>query len=88
MTEETLVVLGLGCNVGNRHKTLTAAILLLNGFLTDIVCSSRYESAALLLPGSPPEWNMPFLNMAVKGTTTQKVTPTPTTKVKATPTGE
>ncbi len=63
------VILGLGSNMGNRHAFLTKAVALTRLFLKEVECSSRYETAALLLPGSPPEWDIPFLNMAVKGTT-------------------
>lgn len=33
------------------------------------VGSTVYESAAMLHPGSPEEWNLPFLNMVVVGET-------------------
>jgi 2-amino-4-hydroxy-6-hydroxymethyldihydropteridine diphosphokinase len=34
-----------------------------------MVCSPVYESRALLPADAPPEWNMPFFNMAVCGET-------------------
>ena len=46
---------------------LKRAVEAVSHLLADIECSSIYESEALLLPGSPPEWNIPYLNMAIKG---------------------
>jgi 2-amino-4-hydroxy-6-hydroxymethyldihydropteridine diphosphokinase/dihydropteroate synthase len=65
---QTLVILGLGSNLGDRALHLSKAINLLTGtVLTQPKTSSVIETPALLLPGSPSEWDMPFLNMAVKG---------------------
>jgi 2-amino-4-hydroxy-6-hydroxymethyldihydropteridine diphosphokinase len=65
------VILGLGTNVGDRVFYLRQAIatLRMQSILTDITPSPLYESDALLMPDAPEEWNMPFLNMAVAGTT-------------------
>lgn len=65
-----LIVLGLGTNQGERSLMLKRAIEALTHILANIQSSSIYESEALLLPGAPPEWNMPFLNMAIKGYST------------------
>lgn len=46
---------------------LDAAVAELAGLLGNMRVSTRYETAALLLPNSPPEWDIPFLNMAVAG---------------------
>ena len=62
-----MVVIGLGSNVGNREAMLSAALAPLGNILSDMRVSSCMETPALLLPDSPPEWNMPFLNMAAGG---------------------
>lgn len=67
MQQRQLIVLGLGTNQGERSLMLKRAVEALALLLADIQRSSVYESEALLLPGSPPEWNMPYLNMAIKG---------------------
>lgn len=66
-----IVLLGLGANLGDRRCFLKNAIaeLTSRNILSGITHSSLYESEAVLLPDSPPEWNLPYLNMAVKGTT-------------------
>ncbi len=60
-------VIGIGSNVGNRARYCQNAIAALSTILPDLNVSEYYENAALLLPGSPPEWNMPFINMAISG---------------------
>jgi 2-amino-4-hydroxy-6-hydroxymethyldihydropteridine diphosphokinase/dihydropteroate synthase len=67
-----MVIIGLGSNIGERGRMLDAAVEQLAHVLDDICVSKRYETPALLLPGSPPEWNIPFVNMAVSGTTRLK----------------
>ncbi len=62
-------VLGLGTNVGDRLGNIAAAVRRLAGVLRDIRVSPVYESDALLLPGSPEEWNLPFYNIALYGKT-------------------
>ncbi len=62
-----MIILGLGSNVGDRQAHLGAAVRGLAAFLQDVRCSLILESPALLPPGAPPEWNMPYLNMAVGG---------------------
>jgi len=62
-----MVILGLGSNVGERGEMLDAALLALKPILKNMKLSKRYETPALLLPGSPKEWDIPFLNMAVAG---------------------
>lgn len=68
----TFVILGLGGNLGNVLQTFARAIELLRGekVLSEIHASELFESEALLLPGSPTTWNVPFLNIAIAGTTT------------------
>lgn len=62
-----MVIVGLGSNVGERGGMLDAAVAALCPLLKNMTLSKRYETPALLLPGSPPEWDVPFLNMAVAG---------------------
>jgi 2-amino-4-hydroxy-6-hydroxymethyldihydropteridine diphosphokinase len=60
-------ILGLGTNVGHREAQLERAVGALEGVLEGSVCSPVYVSEAVLLPDSPPEWNLPYLNMAIMG---------------------
>ncbi len=65
------IVLGLGANLGDKEKTLKDAIALLQEHgLTNVRVSSLYESDALLPPGAPQSWNIPYYNIAVAGMTT------------------
>lgn len=64
-----MVVIGLGSNVGERGAMLDMALIELADVMENITASSKYETEALLMPNSPQEWNQPFLNMAVSGTT-------------------
>lgn len=59
------VFLGLGANLGDRRAQILGAQLLLasNADYKLVACSPFYESPALLKDGSPPEWNLPFLNV-------------------------
>lgn len=67
---ENFVILSLGSNLGERKSNLSACIRELEGILKIEKISSIYESDALLLPNSPPEWNLNFFNLCVSGTTT------------------
>lgn len=64
-----MIIIGLGSNVGNREAMLDGASVALGKLLSDMRISARYETPAMLPKGAPPEWDMPFLNMAVAGTT-------------------
>lgn len=58
--------LGLGSNLGDRRANLTRAIeLLAQRPLRVERVSPVVESPALLPDGAPPEWNRPYLNLAV-----------------------
>ena len=63
-----MIILGLGCNIGDRMMNLRTALKLLKqkSELKVQKASPLYESDALLLPNSPPEWNQPFLNLAIE----------------------
>jgi len=65
-----MVIIGLGSNLGDRADQLRRAVVMLGNILSGVQCSPVYESAALLPDGAPPNWNKPFLNMAVRGETT------------------
>jgi 2-amino-4-hydroxy-6-hydroxymethyldihydropteridine diphosphokinase len=64
-----MIIIGLGSNVGDRAVMLDKACDALALLLSDMRVSVRYETPAMLPPDAPPEWDMPFLNMAVAGTT-------------------
>ena len=65
-----MIVLGLGSNEGDRLQNLRSAVAAISkSILAGVETSSIYESVATLKPGSPDEWNKPFLNMAVAGET-------------------
>ena len=58
--------LGLGSNVGDRRTNLAQALELLEQRALRVErVSPVVESPALLPDGAPPEWNRPFLNLAV-----------------------
>ena len=58
--------LGLGSNLGERRANLAQALALLaRRPLTVERVSPVVESPALLPEGAPPEWNRPYLNLAV-----------------------
>lgn len=61
------VIIGLGSNVGTRESMLQMAVKRLHAVLEELQASPCYETPAMLLPDSPPAWDMPFLNMAVAG---------------------
>ncbi|MES2677339.1 MAG: 2-amino-4-hydroxy-6-hydroxymethyldihydropteridine diphosphokinase [Pseudomonadota bacterium] len=61
------IIFCLGSNIGNRQSYLNQAIKLLQIALelTDLKQSSTLENKALLLPNSPPEWDIDFYNLAL-----------------------
>jgi 2-amino-4-hydroxy-6-hydroxymethyldihydropteridine diphosphokinase/dihydropteroate synthase len=64
------VVLGLGSNLGDRLENLEQAIAMLIKLqiIEQVVRSTIYQSKALLKADSPSEWDLDYLNMAIKGT--------------------
>ncbi len=68
-----MIALGLGSNLGDRLLYLKKAVALLTGktvaFGTAARASHIYESQALLPPGAPASWNMPYYNMVLAGDT-------------------
>lgn len=65
----TLVILGLGSNLGDRMGYFRQAKAHLSRIANDLRCSPVYESLALLPEGAPKEWDIPFYNMALAGDT-------------------
>ena len=62
-----VIVLSLGSNLGHRLHNLQRAYSLIEKFFEIKIASHVIETEALLLPGSPDAWNMPFLNMLIAG---------------------
>ena len=61
-----MILLGLGSNLGAREDFLAQARLALEAFdITVTAVSSVIETPALLPPGAPADWDMPFLNQVV-----------------------
>lgn len=68
----SLIILGLGSNIGDRALQLGRALHVLQPLLAEMQCSPVYESEALQPPeATNQEWDMPFLNFAVSGYCTQ-----------------
>jgi 2-amino-4-hydroxy-6-hydroxymethyldihydropteridine diphosphokinase len=65
------VLLGLGTNYEPRAQHLARAIRHIQSgeVLSGVMLSPIYESPAMLPPGAPPDWNMPYLNMVIKAST-------------------
>jgi 2-amino-4-hydroxy-6-hydroxymethyldihydropteridine diphosphokinase len=69
--QERLLILALGSNLpsrmGDRLDNIDHAITRIGEFVKNIRLSNIYESAALVLPNSPEDWQQPFLNMVIAG---------------------
>lgn len=61
------IIFALGSNLGDRNFYIEAACAALEKqlFLTKIKKSNIFKNPALLLPNSPPEWNLEFFNIAL-----------------------
>jgi len=68
------IIFCLGSNIGDCTSYLAQAINLLQIRLelTDLKQSSILKNKALLLPHSPPEWNIDFYNIAISGNISTK----------------
>ncbi len=67
-----MVILGLGSNLADRLANLRLALTYLKQiphFSIEQI-SPVYISDALMLENSPPDWDRPYLNLAVRATTT------------------
>lgn len=63
-----MIYLSIGSNLGNRLENLTKAVDLLKiRLFKNLQCSIVLETTSILLPGSPKDWDIPFLNMVVWG---------------------
>jgi len=70
-----MIALGLGSNVGEPLLNLRRALAALaeasdprfGPMVRDLRVSPLYRSDALLPPDSPPEWDLPFVNLVVVG---------------------
>jgi 2-amino-4-hydroxy-6-hydroxymethyldihydropteridine diphosphokinase/dihydropteroate synthase len=60
------IYLGLGSNLGDRRRNLARTIALLEEKVEVVRLSPVFESPALLPADAPPEWNLPFLNLALE----------------------
>ncbi len=61
------IIFGLGSNLGDKESYLNKAVTELENklLLTNLKKSKILKNPALLLPGSPEEWNQEFFNIAV-----------------------
>lgn len=63
------VAIGLGSNMGDRQANLVQAVEHLREVVEDVTLSSIVETPALLPEDAPQDWDKPFLNAALTGTT-------------------
>lgn len=70
------IILGLGCNLGNRENNLREAIKLLETELLDnVIESSIYETPPLLPENAPDSWKINYLNVVIAGNLKVAITP-------------
>ncbi|AAF39696.1 bifunctional 2-amino-4-hydroxy-6-hydroxymethyldihydropteridine diphosphokinase/dihydropteroate synthase [Chlamydia muridarum str. Nigg] len=70
MTTWNFVCLGLGSNLGNRHEYIKRAYeSLKKAGIRNLKSSVILETKALLLEGSPKEWDLPYFNCVAIGET-------------------
>lgn len=72
MGQKAQIFIGLGANFGDRRRNLRTAIerLQQEGFRIEQV-SPVIETPAGLSPADPDDWNLPYLNLVLKGTDTR-----------------
>ncbi len=60
------IIFGLGSNLGDRNFYLDEAVIRLENELSLTNCrrSKIFKNPAMLLPNSPPEWDIEFFNIA------------------------
>lgn len=65
-----MILIGLGSNLGARTQNLAAAIAALVAYdCTLVAASGVVETLALLPPGAPSSWDMPYCNQVIRITT-------------------
>ena len=66
-----MIILGIGCNIGDRLANLRSALAQIKAIdeITLRQVSPVYESDALLPDNAPEDWNNPFLNLALSVST-------------------
>ncbi|MDR2724344.1 MAG: dihydropteroate synthase [Holosporaceae bacterium] len=62
-----MIYLALGTNLGNRFLNLRTAISRLTEFFNSRMTSLVLETAAILPPSAPDNWDRPYLNMIITG---------------------
>lgn len=63
-----MIYLSLGSNLGDRKSFLEQAIFLLQeNILSEIESSRILETTAILPENAPSSWDLPYLNMIVRG---------------------
>lgn len=67
MKRKKQIALGIGSNLGDRLRHLQKGLALLSPFMEEVQVSTVFETKAELLPGSPPEWDLPFYNCVAIG---------------------
>ncbi len=67
--QKNKIILALGSNLGDRAKFLEEAIFELEKklLLKNIKQSRIIENKAMLLPNSPKDWDIDFLNIVISG---------------------
>lgn len=61
-----MILLALGSNLGDREEYLAQARMVLSMFDIEVVkASSIVETPALMPPGAPDDWNIPYLNQVI-----------------------
>jgi 2-amino-4-hydroxy-6-hydroxymethyldihydropteridine diphosphokinase/dihydropteroate synthase len=67
--QSEMVYLALGSNLGNRFANFRNALRELSSFFDLKLMTHIIETDALLLENSPSNWNIPYFNMMIAGTT-------------------
>jgi 2-amino-4-hydroxy-6-hydroxymethyldihydropteridine diphosphokinase/dihydropteroate synthase len=66
---EVEVAVSIGANLGQRFSSIRKALHLLQNILSGFRSSVIFETKALLPPNAPADWDLPYLNLVVAGTT-------------------
>lgn len=75
-TSTTMIIFGLGTNLGDREQNLERAIELIDSSFAKVVAKSEIISTPPMLPENAPEdWDIDFLNMAIATELNKELTP-------------